>query len=188
MLFLRHRNQTASEAFGKALDTYHAQVTAEPPKDSTAKTFKTDKERLEASISDFNTVANEHGGTTPGKWAKYYVALANIDLEKYTDAEKELQNLSNEGNADLSSLAKLALAGAYEKQNKRSEAEKLLKELMDKPSNTVPKPMAQLALADLYRNSNPAEARNIYQELSKDFPDTTIAELANMRISELPAK
>lgn len=188
LLFLRHRNEAAAEAFGKALDTYHSQVTPEPPKDSTAKTFKTDKERLEASISEFNNVAEQHGGTAPAKWAKYYVALANLELEKYSDAEKDLQWLANEGNADLSSSAKLALAGAYERQNKRAEAEKLLKEIIAKPSNTVPKATAQLTLADLYRASNPAQARALYQELAKDFPDTTIAELANMRIGELPAK
>jgi TolA-binding protein len=188
LLFVRHRNAAAADAFGTALDTYHAQVTAEPPKDSTAKTFKTDKERLEASISEFNKVAEEHGGTGSAKWAKYYVALANIELEKYADAEKELQSLANEGNADLSSSAKLALAGAYEKQNKRTEAEKLLKEIIEKPSNTVPKATAQLTLADMYRSSNPAQARALYQELAKDFPDTTIAELADMRIGELPAK
>jgi len=188
MLFLRHRNQAASEAFGNALETYHAQIAPEPPKDSTAKTFKTDKERLEASIAEFNNVASEHRGTAPAKWARYYVALANISLEKYPDAEKELQTLISEGNADLSSSAKLALAGAYERQNKRAEAEKLLKELIEKPTNTVPKAMAQLTLADLYRNSNAAQARTIYQELAKDYPDTTIAELAAMRIEELPAK
>ena len=188
MLFMRHRNESASRALGAAIDTYHAQIAPEPSKNPAVKTFKTDKERLEASVADFTKVAAEHGGTAPGRWAKYYLGLANADLEKYPDAEKIFQELTGEGDADLSASAKLALAGVYQKQNKPAEAEKLLKELAEKPSRTVPKATAQMALADIYRNSNPAEARKIYQELAKDYPDTSLAEFANLRIGELPAK
>lgn len=186
MLFLRHRNESASRAFGSALDTYHAAIIAEPPKDSTAKTFKTDKDRLEASLTEFTAVASEHGGTAPGRWAKYYIGLAHAGLEKYSEAESTLRELANGGDVDLSASAKLALAGVYEKQNKRADAEKLLKELIEKPANTVPKATAQMALADIYRLSNPAQAKTIYQELAKEHPETTLAELANARIEELP--
>jgi len=34
----------------------------------------------------------------------------------------------------------------------------------------------------------PAQAKAIYQELAKSFPETSLAEFANLRIEELPAK
>jgi tetratricopeptide (TPR) repeat protein len=188
MLFLKHRNETAAQAFGKALDTYHAAVSEAPAQNPNTKVFKTDKERLEASITEFTAVTNEHSGTAPAWWAKYYIALCNAGLDKYADAEKQLQELISSGDTDQGSAAKMALAGVYELQGRNSDAEKLFKELIDKPTRTVAKATAQMALADLYRTTNPAQARTIYQELAKDFPETSIAELANLRIGELPAK
>lgn len=188
MLFNQHRNQAAATAFGKAMDVYHSPVVPEPPKDSPVRTFKTDKDRQEAALKEFTTVASEHGGTSLGRWAKHYIALINADLGKLPEAEKGFQELVGEGDEDLSSSSKLALAGVYMKQNKSGEAEKLLKELVEKPTRTVPKAASQMALADLYRSKNPAQAKAIYQELAKEFPETSIAEFANLKIEELPAK
>lgn len=187
MLFLRSRNRAASAAFLSAQDTYHARVQPQPDPGSRAKTFKTDNERLEASLKEFTAVVSEHGGTRLGRWAKYYVGLANAGLEKYAEAEKALQEAIAEGDAELRSSAKLALAGVHEKRNQRSEAEKLLKELIENPTSTVPKATAQMALADIYSVSSPAQARPLYQELAKDYPETVIAEMATARIEELPA-
>ena len=188
MLFLRSRNQNASEAFGKALDTYHATVTPTKAPENTGKWFATEPERYEAAIKDFTTVSNEHSGTTAARWAKYYVALSQVGLAKYAEAEKQLQELSGEGDADFRSVTKMALAGTLQKQSKAADAEKILKELEQNPTRTVPKVPAQLALADIYRTSNPGQARTIYQEIEKEFPESSLAEMASARILELPAQ
>jgi hypothetical protein len=46
---------------------------------------------------------------------------------------------------------------------------KLYQDLADHPTITVPKASALLAMADAYRESNPAEARKIYERVQKDF-------------------
>jgi len=187
-LFLRSRNEDAAAAFGAPLETYHAPVDAAPATDSKIKSYKNATEKYEAALKEFNEVAAAHGGTSAGRWAKYYAALSQEGLAKYGEAEKQLQEISGEGNADFRAVCKMALAGALLKQDKTAEAEKILKELEQNPTDSVPKITAQLALADLYRISNPSQARTLYQEISKEFPETSLAEMAVQRLNDLPAQ
>lgn len=187
-LFLRSRDQNAAAAFGTALETYHAPVNATPAPDSKIKSYKNDTEKFEAALKEFNDVAGAHGGTSAGRWAKYYAALSQQSLAKYGEAEKQLQEISGEGNADFRAVAKLALAGVLLKQDKDAEGEKILKELEQNPTDAVPKITAQLALADLYRLTNPTQARTLYQEISKEYPETSLAEMAAQRLQDMPTQ
>ena len=66
-------------------------------------------------------------------------------------------------------MAKFALGGELAKSGKTPEATKLYEELADHPTMTVPKESALLAMADAYRESQPAKAREIYQRVEKEF-------------------
>jgi hypothetical protein len=52
----------------------------------------------------------------------------------------------------------------------------------------VPKALALLALADDLRKSNPPEAAKLYNEIKKDFPDSTVADEADKRLETLGGK
>ena len=62
-LWNRSSDAKAQAALGKAIETSQAVVTDSPvPAGSTIKTFKTEKERAEASVSEFQAVADKFGG------------------------------------------------------------------------------------------------------------------------------
>ena len=49
-------------------------------------------------------------------------------------------------------------------------------------------PLQVLELAGLLRSSNPKEAVSIYQQIKKEFPDTTIADQADRGLDTLSPK
>ena len=65
-------------------------------------------------------------------------------------AEDQLRALSNSRHRELAALAKYALASVYRDEKRDQDAINLLQTLIDKPTVSVPKANAQLALADIY--------------------------------------
>jgi hypothetical protein len=78
------------------------------------------------------------------------------------------------------------LAGELAKSGKTPEAAKLYQELADHPTMTVPEASALLALADVYRESQPAQARKIYERVEKEFAsNATVAQAVKQDIASL---
>ena len=72
------------------------------------------------------------------------------------------------------------------KSGKTPEAAKLYQELADHPTMTVPKASALLALADAYRESQPAQARQIYERVEKEFAsNATVTQAVKQDIASL---
>ena len=104
----RRSNAQAQTALGKAIETSTAQVTDSPvPAGSTAKTFKTEKERSEAAITEFQAVADKFSGEVGDK-AKYFVAVNKLKIDKPT-AIQELETLAQKS-GEVGTLSKFALA------------------------------------------------------------------------------
>jgi hypothetical protein len=168
------RSTDASEAFGRALRTYHARVRpvnlAADPNEPDQRTFPTEKDKYEAAVQDFRAVADKYGWLKQGKMARYYVGLSYASLGNLAEAEKELNEVIRSGNTDLASLARFALAGAKANAGKSDEAEQIFRQLVDSPSGAVSKQGAQLALAAHLATSKPAEAEKIYKELEAQNP------------------
>ena len=84
------------------------------------------------------------------------------------------------------------MAQIYASQGKNDEAEKLLKQLVDKPSVFVSKEQATLDLAQVVAKRNPAEARKLLEPLSAS-PRTAVSRAAvgimgSIAASAAPAK
>ena len=75
------------------------------------------------------------------------------------------------------SVAQLSLAQIYQSQGKSADAEKILRQLVDKPSVFVSKEQATLELAKVLAKSNPAEARKLVEPLSAS-PRTAVSRAA----------
>jgi len=59
--------------------------------------------------------------------------------------------------------------------------------LADHPSFTVPRASALLALADAFKDSQPARARQLYDQIQREFAaEPSIAEAVRQEIAELP--
>ena len=100
------------------------------------------------------------------------------------NAEKRLKDIADSGDRERAALAKLALASLCRSNNRDAEAVKLYKDLIDHPTNSVPKVTAQFQLADAYQAKQPDEAKRIYDELAKD-KDPNIAQLARQKQTAL---
>ena len=156
----------AQAALGKAIETSQAQVTDVPAAaGSTLKTFKTEKERAEASIAEFQAVVDKFGGAV-GERAKYFIAVNKLSIDR-AGAITELEGLSKTS-GDIASLAKFALAQAKAADGKTDEAVALYQELAGSSNPVVAKDSINFELATLLeKQGKKTEAADIYFSIAK---------------------
>jgi predicted negative regulator of RcsB-dependent stress response len=93
---------------------------------------------------------------------------------------------SAEGSWDknLSSLAKLALAGLYQRTSRDSQAIDIYNALTAHPTETVPSGLAQLDLADLYvAEGKQEQARAIWAKVKDSDKDGPAGAAASEKLS-----
>ena len=118
--------------------------------------------------------------------ARYLLGTTAVELGDNATAERELKEVASSYNKDLSALSKLALASFYGNTNRTKDALDLYKQLIDKPTNTVSRVMAQLQLAALYESSQqPAEAKRMYEQIAKENPKTEAEQVAQAKLQNL---
>jgi predicted negative regulator of RcsB-dependent stress response len=185
--YTTYRDGKAAELLGRALMTYQAPLRpAGMPPDPQQLSFTSIRERGEAAGIEFNKIAADYGSTRSGKYAKYFAGLAALDAGNQKAAEDHLKYVAGVRDNDIANLAKLALAALYRDSDRQADAINLYKDLIARPTPTVPKVTAQLQLADLYTASNqPNEAKAIYQQIVKDNPQGAAAEIAQGKIQQL---
>lgn len=147
-----NRSDAASVAFGAAMQVYQtplAQAGQEVPPG--VKTYASIAERAKAANALFLDVASKYGMTPSGKNAQYFAALTEIESGQTQQAEDTLKKVADSWDSDLAGLGKFALAQLYRDSGRNDQAIDLYKELMKKPTTTVPAGLAQLQLADLYQ-------------------------------------
>jgi tetratricopeptide (TPR) repeat protein len=186
------RDAEASEALGTALKTFRAYV-GEVPQGGMMpglQTFPTTQEKYKKAQAQFQEVITKFASTPEPKAvavARYHVGLCQAFLGDSAAALKTLEEASRTTDRDIASLAQFALAGEYLKAGKTAEAVRIYQDLAAKPSATVPDSAAKLALADVYRSTDPKRAREIYQQIEKQYAtNTTIAQAVRDKISTLP--
>ena len=179
-LFYSKRIDTANEMLGNAIRTFHSPIRPISLNDQGDEpTFPTIQARDEQALRDFQTVAADYSMLRPGKVARYYVGLTQLDQSHLAEADKELTAAMSSGDPYVGSLARLALASVYVREKKTAEAEQAYRYLVDHPSDSVPKVTAQLALAAFLGPDKPAEAEKIYKDIESSKPAPEIAELVS---------
>jgi len=159
-------NATAQTALGKAIETSQAPVSQTPQQaGSTQKTFKSENERAEAAIAEFQGVAEKYGGSV-GEKARYFAAVNRLTLDRAA-GEQELQALTGSGDP-VGKLSKFALAQAYADDGKTDEAIALYKDLSGSNDPVLSKETIDFNLAKLYeKQGNKEEAVNLLFDLVK---------------------
>jgi tetratricopeptide (TPR) repeat protein len=185
--YLSSRDRQASAELAKAIRTYSLPIRpAGVPDIPGSPSFASAGERAKAAHSQFQAIADKYAHTRNGQIAEYFSALTARDMGDMSAAENGLKEIADSRNRDLSSLAKMALASIYRDSKRETQAIELYRQLIDKPSNTVPKAAAQLELADLYESrQQTADARRIYEQIQKDNPTSEAAQKATERIREI---
>ena len=111
--FQSHRTAEAERAFRDALDAFEAPVASEIPTGAdrpAGQVFATAEDKYKTAAAGFEGVTRRYGSSHIATRAKYYAALARIELEQYAEAEKALRELVAPG-PDLlvPDLARVAL-------------------------------------------------------------------------------
>jgi hypothetical protein len=145
-------NAAAQAALGKAIETSQSRVTdTPPPAGSVGKTFKSEKERAEAAIAEFQTVVDKHGGDA-GEKAKYFIAANRLVIDKAAGIS-ELETLSK-SSGEVGTMSKFALAQAYVNDNKLDQAAPLYLDLSKMSDPIVSKETINFELAKIYEKQD----------------------------------
>ena len=181
--YLEQRDQEASLALGKAVRIQEAPLrNPKAPVQPGFVTFPTAAERAKAAQKEFQAVADKFPYTRSAEVARYFVAVTARDAGDTATAERQLKEIAASRNPDLAPLAKFALASLYRTTKRTAEAIQIYKELIERPSGSVPKATAQLELASVYEADQPAEAIRIYQQVKTENPQGPAGEIAASRL------
>ncbi len=166
----RRSSGAGQTALGKAIETSQARISETgTPAGSTAKTYKTEKERAEASIAEFQIVADKFGGDIAEK-AKYFIAVNKLDVDR-TAAVQELETLAGKS-GEIGKMAKFALAQTRVSDDRLDEAVGLFQELANMDDAIVAKDTINFEIAKIYeKQGKKTEAADIYFNISKAAAD-----------------
>lgn len=162
----RRSTGAAQTALGKAIETAEAPVTTQPlPPTYTGKAFKTEKERSEAAITEFNNVANTYGGDVREK-AQYFAAVNRLNVDRNA-AIGDLENLAK-SSGETGSLAKFALAQAKQGDGKLDEAVAIYSDLAKSNDSVIARDTLNFEIASIYdKQGKKKEAADIYYNIAK---------------------
>ena len=182
-------------ALGKAIEVSDRRVTDDPvPAGSTEKVFKTEKERAEAAVAEFQTVAEKFGGDI-GEKARYFAALNRLGLDRPA-AIGQLEELAKSSD-EVGKLSKFALAQTRADDGRTDEAIALYQELLAMSDPIMSKDRLNFELAALYekQGKKPEAAELLFNlvkaasELKdadgKAVPLTPTAQSAKEKLKEL---
>jgi len=179
------QDEQASVAVGQAMNTYSAPIrTQDAVADPSIVSFSSTAERDKEAEKQFQAIADKYPHTDSGKNAVYMTGVVALDAGDYPGAEAKFKKAADQGNKEISSLAKMGLASVYEATNRDKDAINLYNELIKKPTASVSAARVQFALASVYEKKDPAQAKKIYDQLAAD-KSPTVAQIAKQKQSEL---
>ena len=124
--------------------------------------FATAADKYKKALGQFNAIVLKYRMFPRPKAvsiALYHAGICESLLGNSGAAINKLREASRDGDREIATLSQFALAGEFLKSGKTQEAIKTYQYLADHPSLAVPRARALLALADAYKDSQPARAR-----------------------------
>ena len=185
--YLDRQDDRASVDFGKAVQTLDLPVRpAGMPAQADYPSFASSQERATEAHKQFQAVVDKYPHTRSADFSRYFLGVTSATMGDNAAAERELKAVADGRNANLSDLAKLALASVYRNTNRTKDAVDLYKQLIAKPSETVGKSSAEIQLAETYQAAGMnSDAKNLYQQIQKEDPKSPAAQLAGEKLQEL---
>ena len=170
----------------KAANAY-AEALAEIP-ESIDKNNPADTRAIEAAIQALEQVRKSYANSAPGRNALLDLGALYYHLDQYAKAREAyqtyLQDLRPE-EEDLRPLLLDSLAHTYEAENKPAEAVSLWEKITHLPQGFL-KEEAWFNLGRVYETMNqPDKAREAYQKLIEQFPESANIKMAKTRLQQL---
>jgi tetratricopeptide (TPR) repeat protein len=183
-----HRQASAEKAFDEALTIFHAPVSGEPAAAQGGGTvYATAAEKHQKAAAAFADVAKSYRSSATGRRARYYAALANLELGQTAEAEAELKELaSGDEDALVRGLARLTLADIHRSNGRWDQAVEGYRRIVDDAGSAVPRDHALMRLASTLEEAQRApEALSAYRRLMEEFPSSVYAPDAKRRLEYL---
>ncbi len=161
-----YRHDARQEALRAASRILDANVGPPPtPANPSMLNYPTEEARQKALVKEFTDLAANYSGSEEAATALYYLATNAADKGDTAGSEKYFKQVIDSGYANYASMAKLALAHLYASQGKVADGEKLIRSVIDKPTDFVSKEDATISLARLLAHTRPDEARKLLEPL-----------------------
>ena len=188
-LYSDRQNAQAQTVFDDAMKIFNAPLATDgQPALPGELTYADAAQRSKEAESKLVVVADKYPHTDSGKLARYYSALCLMDMDRLNQASEELKKLDAGSDKELSALAEYQKALIAGRTGKSDDAVKILRKLSDSGSVLVPKPLVLLELAGVLRQSDPKQAASVYQQIKKDYPNTTVADEADRGLGTITPK
>jgi tetratricopeptide (TPR) repeat protein len=190
--YLDQQEASANVELASALRTFQTPVGSPAPGalGADSESFPTAAEKYKKAQEQFNAIVLKYRMFPRPKAATialYHVGICESLLGNSAAAINTLQEASRDGDREMAALAQFALAGELLKSGKKKEAATIYQNLVDHPSLAVPKASTLLALADSLKDSQPGEARKLYDQIQKQFgSEASIADALKQRMAGLP--
>ena len=167
------RNTNASLELSQAINTFNDTVN-----------IKSDKERYEKAMAEAQKTHDQYSSLPMGKIALYYVGLCQEGLGDTPKATQTLQQVAQTGDASIKSVAQFALGAIYKRHGDNQKAIDTYKQLYD--SGGYSKAAVAYELASVYEaNKQPDQAKDFYQKLVSEFPDSPFRQSADDALKRL---
>ena len=178
------QSEAANAALGSAMRTLNDQLrpAGTPPVEG-EQSFASVADRAKAAGKQFKAVADQYSLTKPGKIARYMEGVAAMEAGDGASAEQQFKAVAGSNDKNIAALAKMALASYYRSSNKLSDATRIYKDLQEHPTDTVSKVQAQLAMAEMYENSDPQQAASLYKQIQQENPANLAGQMAAARLA-----
>ena len=185
--YTERQDEKASVDFTKAVQTLNTPLRpAGMPALPENPSFASESERATEAHKQFQAIADKYPHTHAADYAHYFLGVTSASLGDNVAAERDLKEVADYHNSDLSSLAKMALASVYRNTGRSKDAIDIYKQLMQKPTSTVGKGSAEMALAEAYESAGmTADAKKEYQQLQKENPTGAASQLAGEKLQEI---
>ena len=190
--YLDQQEASANVELASALRTFQSYVGTVTPETlgAESETFLNAADKYQKAREQFNAIVLKYRMFPRPKAvsiARYHVGVCEALLGNSAAAINTLQEASRDGDREIAALAQFALAGEFLKSGKKQEAVAIYQNLVDHASLAVPRASALLALADSLKDSQPGQARKLYEQIQKEFgSDPSIAEALKQQMAGLP--
>jgi len=168
-----NRNSRAQTQLSQAISTFNDTVN-----------IKADKERYEKTIIEAQKTYDQYRSLPISNIALYYVALSQEGLGDTAKAIQTLQQVAERGDASIKGVAQFASGAIYKKHGETQKAIDVYKQIYDRGGYS--KAAVAYELASLYEaNKQTDQAKDFYQKLVSEFPDSPFRQNADDALKRL---
>jgi tetratricopeptide (TPR) repeat protein len=185
--YLTQQDEKASVDLSQAVQTLNTPIRpAGMPAQPNDPSFASLTDRATEAHKQFQTLVDKYPHTRAADFGHYFLGVTSATLGDNVAAERDLKAVAGYHNADLSALAKMALASLYRNTNRSQEAINLYKQLMQSPTSTVGKTATEVQLAETYQAAgNTADAKKLYEQIKKENPQGDVGQFADSKLQEM---